>query len=55
MVADLEQVTGHLRTVVGVERFDDHVAHGATMTIGQAAAYSRTEIRAALDELTDTE
>jgi predicted ATPase/class 3 adenylate cyclase len=55
VVADLEQVTNHLRTVLGVERFDDHVAHGATMTIGQAVAYSRTEIRAAVDELIDTE
>ncbi len=55
MVADLEQVTDHLRTVLGVDRFDDHLAHGATMTIGLAVAYSRTEIRAALDELTDAE
>jgi hypothetical protein len=53
MNADLDRVTDHLRTTLGVDGFDEHVAHGATMTLAQAVSYARSEIRAALDEVTD--
>ena len=55
VTGDLNRVTDHLRTALGVDGFDEHVAHGTTMTVGQAVSYARAEIRAALDELTDTE
>ena len=55
MIAERAPVTDHLRVTLGVESFDECVAHGATMTTGTAAMYSRREIRAALDELPDTE
>ena len=51
MTADLDRVTDHLRTTLGVDSFDEHVAHGATMTIGQAVSYARLEIRAALERI----
>ena len=53
LTADLDRVTDHLRTTLGIDSFDEHVAHGATMTIGQAVSYARLEIRAALDGLAD--
>ena len=53
LTAELDQVTDHLRTALGVDNFDEHVARGATMTIGQAVSYARLEIRAALDGLAD--
>ena len=55
MIAERAPVTDHLRVTLGVESFDECVAHGATMTTGTAAMYSRREIRAALDELSDSE
>lgn len=55
MTADLDLVTDHLRSALGADGFDEHVAHGATMTLGQAVGYARGEIRAALDEVTYTE
>ena len=53
MNADLDRVTDHLRTTLGVDGFDEHVAHGATMTLAQVVSYARSEIRAARDEVTD--
>ncbi|TFH16647.1 MAG: adenylate/guanylate cyclase domain-containing protein [Acidimicrobiales bacterium] len=53
MTADLDRVTDHLRTTLGIDGFDEHVAHGASMTIGQAVSYARLEIRTALDGLAD--
>jgi hypothetical protein len=53
MTADLNRVTDHLRTTLGVDSFEEHVAHGATMTVGQAVSYARAEIKVALDEMTD--
>ena len=53
--ADLDQITDHLRTGLGIEGFDEQVTLGATMTIGQAVSYARLEIRAALDGLADAE
>jgi hypothetical protein len=53
LTAELDQVTDHLRTTLGVESFDEHVAHGAGMTIGQAVSYARAEIRAARDDLAE--
>ena len=53
LTADLDRVTDHLRTTLGADSFDEHVAHGATMTIGQAVGYARAEIRAARDDLAE--
>ena len=55
MNADLDRVTDHLRTTLGAADYYEHVAYGATMTLGQAVSYARAEIRAALDEVTDPE
>ena len=55
MTADLDLVTDHLRSALGTDGFDEHVAYGATMTVGQAVGYARAEIRAALDEVAYTE
>ena len=55
MNADLDRVTDHLRTTLGAADYHEHVAYGATMTLGQAVSYARAEIRAALDEVTDPE
>jgi hypothetical protein len=49
------RVTDHLGTTLGVDNFEEHVAHGATMTVGQAVTYARADIRAALADVTDTE
>ena len=55
MIGHWDRVTDRLRGILGADTFDDCVAHGATMTMGKAVNYSRQQIRAALDELPDTE
>jgi predicted ATPase/class 3 adenylate cyclase len=53
-LVDLARVAEHLRSVLGESRFDECVAAGATMELGDAVRYARQQIQTARAELVDT-
>jgi hypothetical protein len=55
MVAGLSEETERLRTILGPDVYARCEAEGATMDTRQAVEFAHAEIRAALDDLPETE
>jgi hypothetical protein len=51
IAVNLDETVDHLRAVLGDALFDECVAVGATMDLGDAVAYARHQIQAARREM----